>query len=145
MLDITRIKDLFEELIKTHNIDKNDLCDNGAIYYMNGNDGTDFDYGCNNMTCEFFVFWKDSEAGAIKLNQRGEVLDFFIYPKEDPYGGEYIEEKFESPFDLHELCEYLQGEFDDKRIWNEPIVKWVLKDRSCISQGDEDEDEEEWW
>ena len=29
------------------------LIDNGAIYYMNGNDGTDFDFSMNDRTCEF--------------------------------------------------------------------------------------------
>lgn len=29
------------------------LIDNGAIYYMNGNDGTGFDFSMNDRTCEF--------------------------------------------------------------------------------------------
>lgn len=131
MLDISYIKYLFNQLIEKHNINRDDLYENGSIYYYNGNDGTDFDYNCNNMTCEFYILWK-SEAGAIKCNQRGNKLVFFIYPKDNPYGGEYIEETFDSPFDLHELCEYLQGEFDDKGIYDEIISDWILEHRGYI-------------
>ena len=37
------------------------LIDNGAIYYMNGNDGTDFDFEMNDRTCEFMSFYKSSD------------------------------------------------------------------------------------
>ena len=37
----------------------NELLDNdGKIYYMNGNDGTDFDWDWNDRLCEFVVFGK---------------------------------------------------------------------------------------
>ena len=35
------------------------LCNNGAIYYMNGNDSTEFDWNMNDRLCEFFVFHKN--------------------------------------------------------------------------------------
>jgi len=31
------------------------------VYYQNGNDGTDFDWSCNDCTCEFFVFYNTGE------------------------------------------------------------------------------------
>jgi hypothetical protein len=46
------------------------LCDEGdgeKIYYMNGNDGTDFDWQVNNRLCEFFMFYKENEYGFIKV------------------------------------------------------------------------------
>lgn len=39
----------------------------GAIYYMNGNDGTFFDWTVNDRCCEFFVFYRSTELGFIKL------------------------------------------------------------------------------
>ena len=47
------------------NITDDMLDSNGAIYYMNGNDSTPFDWNCNNRLCEFYVFHKN-EIGFIK-------------------------------------------------------------------------------
>ena len=40
------------------NIKDEDLLDGGKIYYMNGNDGTRFDWGANDRLCEFMVHSK---------------------------------------------------------------------------------------
>ena len=42
------------------------LYNNGSIYYMNGNDGTDFDWFENNCLCEFMIFGKN-QKGFIKV------------------------------------------------------------------------------
>ena len=57
-----------------------ELCDNGAIYYMNGNDGTAFDWSCNDRLCEFYKFYKSTEYGFIKVfvNKNG-YLDGYLY------------------------------------------------------------------
>lgn len=56
------------------------LCENGAIYYMNGNDGTRFDWKENNHLCEFFVFHKN-EKGFIKVYiNKNNSVDIFIFP-----------------------------------------------------------------
>lgn len=34
------------------------LYGNGAIYYMNGNDGTAFDWEANDRCCEFYMFYR---------------------------------------------------------------------------------------
>lgn len=145
MLDISKIKKIIDKVIEKEGIDLTHLLNNGAVRYKNGNDGTSFDYGCNNMTCEFYVYWK-SEAGAIKLNQRGDKFDVFVFPEEDPFGGKYHEYEFDSPFDLYELCCYLQGTFDDKGIYDKEINDWVLDTKGYVS--DEDgyiDDEDEGW
>ena len=140
MLNIIKIKNFIEDLIKREGINKEYLYDNGAIYYYNGNDGTDFDYSANNMTCEFFVFWK-SEDGAIKVNQRGDKLVAYVYDKEDPYNTSKAHEYTEdSPFDLYELCCYLQGTFDDRGIHNKEITEWNLDIEGYIPRFDEEED-----
>lgn len=43
------------------------LSDGAAVFYMNGNDGTDFDYDVNERTCEFMQFYKSNELGLIKV------------------------------------------------------------------------------
>lgn len=43
----SNIRDRFPEI-------KDDmLIENGVVYYMNGNDGTSFDFDMNDRTCEF--------------------------------------------------------------------------------------------
>lgn len=40
-------------------IKDNTLDSNGAIFYMNGNDGTKFDWKMNDMLCEFCTYHND--------------------------------------------------------------------------------------
>lgn len=138
MLDISKIKDLINEVIEKENIDRTHLYNNGAIYYKNGNDGTEFDYECNDMTCEFMVFWKN-DCGALKLNQRRNKFDIFVYDENDPFGGNYKEYQYESPFDLYELCCYLLAEFDYKGIYDKEIKNWKLEEKCEFVFDDEDE------
>lgn len=58
----------------------NDMLDsNGAIYYMNGNDGTDFDWNCNDRLCEFMVFGKN-EMGFVKVCvNKNDTIDGWMY------------------------------------------------------------------
>ncbi len=41
------IRDRFSEITDSM------LIENGTIFYMNGNDGTNFDFDMNDRTCEF--------------------------------------------------------------------------------------------
>ena len=145
MLDISFIKEIINNYIDELGVDRNNLLNNGAIYYMNGNDGTDFDYQCNGRACEFYVFWKKDEVGAIKL-LIGDNIRMYHYPEHDPFNRDSIITKVyndEYDYDLHELCEYLQGTFDDKSLWDEEITNFILYDRSEI-EFEEDEDEDIW-
>lgn len=62
------IEDYFDEVFEKYpnQIKKNELEQKGVIYYMNGNDGTEFDWGMNRRLCEFEVFHKNT-WGCIKL------------------------------------------------------------------------------
>ena len=57
------------------------LDDNGAIYYMNGNEGTPFDWKVNGRLCEFFIYHKN-EAGFIKTYIHKDNT-FLVYVYED--------------------------------------------------------------
>lgn len=75
------LKEIINETRKKFPEVTNDiLYDNGAIYYQNGNDGTDFDWKVNDCLCEFMVFYKKSEMGFIKLrvNRNGNI-DIYVY------------------------------------------------------------------
>lgn len=140
---IKAIKEFIDNVITKHNIDRNELYNQGAVYYRNGNDGTGFDFERNDRTCEFYVYWKNGD-GAIKTTVNNETIHCYIYPQDNPYGGEYEEESVPSPFDLEELCAWLQGTFDDKDIWNMVIKDWELTDMGYGSSDCEDDEDEEW-
>lgn len=67
------------------------LEENGAIYYMNGRNGTEFDWYVNGKISDFFVFYNDdNNLGAVKLTlyNNGNVL-IYIY---DEMGNKLIKE-----------------------------------------------------
>lgn len=71
---IEAIKKFIDDVITEHNIDRNELYNQGAVYYCNGNDGTWFDYMANGRTCEFYVYWKNRD-GAITLREQDGLLE----------------------------------------------------------------------
>ena len=57
----------------------NDLEDNGAIFYMNGKNGTEFDWYVNNKISDFMMFYDDEDnMGAVKttLYDNGSLLTY---------------------------------------------------------------------
>lgn len=75
------IKEIFNETRKQFPETKDEtLYGNGAIYYQNGNDGTEFDWKANNCLCEFMVFHKASEMGFIKaIVKRNGNVNVYVY------------------------------------------------------------------
>ena len=74
---IEAIKKFIDDVITKHNIDRNELDNQGAVYYCNGNDSTAFDYTANGRTCEFYVYWKNGD-GAIKTTVNEEIIHCYI-------------------------------------------------------------------
>jgi hypothetical protein len=125
------------------------LLEDGKIHYMNGNDGTDFDWGANEMTCEFMVFYKETEYGFIKVN---------VYKDDTISGYVYLEKGFGVPIKLEpeelddkealHLASLLYLQADKKDIYDETIDK-IDFDRKLewyeLLENEEDEDEEDYW
>ncbi len=78
---IEKIKSVFAEIREKYPfITDEDLHSNGAIFYMNGNDGTDFDWNANEHTSEFYMF-HENEIGFIKLYvNKGDTYTAYVYP-----------------------------------------------------------------
>lgn len=78
---IEKIKNVFVEIREKYPlITDEDLHSNGAIFYMNGNDGTDFDWNANEHTSEFYIY-HENEIGFIKLYvNKGDTYTAYIYP-----------------------------------------------------------------
>jgi hypothetical protein len=98
------------------------LLADGAIFYMNGNDGTDFDWDMNGRCCEFFVFYKDTENGFIKVIITIEdIMYAYVYDDEANISGTRIEPIELESGDAQYLASLLIQEADNKDIFDENI------------------------
>lgn len=125
------------------------LCDNGAIYYMNGNDGTDFDWFCNNRCCEFYLFYKETEYGFLKVfvYENGK-MDGYVYLDKGHGDAIYLPERNLTPDDALYLASLLYLEADKKKIWDSTVDKIDfdrnVKDYELLKEEPEEEDEYEY-
>lgn len=106
------------------NVKKSDLEDDGAVFYMNGQNGTEFDWFVNDRLPYFMLFYNDKEnLGAVKLAlfNSGEV-QIYLYGEN---GKKLVKtEKRQLDTDRAELLRLaavLTCEADDKRIWDKNI------------------------
>lgn len=115
------------------------LDSNGAIHYMNGNDGTRFDWNCNDRLCEFYVFHKN-EMGFIKaLVNRDNVINVIIY--ED--GGMSPTYKFSEEMEklkASSFAKVMNHIADKEKLWDKPIYEldWDVDTMECydVEEGD---------
>ncbi len=80
---ISQIKAIINDNINTCLPDRKreDFEENGTIYYMNGKNGTEFDWFVNERLSDFFIFYNDEESlGAVKLNlyHNGDVAVYIL-------------------------------------------------------------------
>ena len=99
------------------------LCDNGDVFYMNGNDGTEFDWNVNGRCCELFLFYKSTELGFIKVFvNRDNTMTGYAYLNEgngDPI--ELSKEYFSNKDDALYLARLFFREADCKFLYDENI------------------------
>ena len=107
-------------------IEWTELEDNGAVYYMNGKNGTAFDWFVNAHFPFFYMFYNDQEQlGAAKgiLYPDG---NFTVYVFGDKGHADPEELGFNveaSPLELLKLAAVLNENADDKKIWDSDIRK----------------------
>ena len=124
------------------------LYGNGAIYYMNGNDGTEFDWKENSRCCEFCMFYKESEMGFIKV---------FVSRNDTIKGYAYGDNGNGKPIKLNHTCldagssiylaSLLYKEADERGIYNEDISKINFDSKLnswdyFYDEGEEDDEDE---
>lgn len=103
-----------------------DLEDNGTIFYMNGKNGTEFDWYVNEKISDLMMFYNDeNNMGAVKttLYKNGALL-IYVYGER----GKTVIQEIKSYIDVTEdevlsLAIVFRNEADDKRIWDESIEK----------------------
>ena len=118
---IEKIKTVFADVRKKYPfITDEDLDKNGAIYYMNGNDGTDFDWNANDNTSEFYVYHKN-EIGFIKLYvNKGDTYTAYVYPNGEMSAVETIRGELSDGDSLY-LAALLYRKADSEYIYDAVI------------------------
>ncbi len=107
--------------VKESNLEKD-----GAVFYMNGKNGTAFDWFVNEHFPDFFIFYGDKEnLGAVKaMLYTDGVLSIYVYGDKghaDPIcSEEHIEATAE---ELLCLAAMLTENADGKSVWDEDIRK----------------------
>ena len=107
-------------------VQSSDLEENGNIYYMNGKNGTEFDWYVNEQISDFMVFYNDEKnLGAVKftLYTDGKV-SIYIYGDK----GDTLAQKIETSIniageELLTLAVILKKEADDRKIFDRGIDK----------------------
>ena len=125
---LNEIKQIIKQNISEYlsEVQLSDLEENGAVYYMNGKNGTEFDWYVNEHLPSFMVFYNDEQnLGAVKLllHNDGRIA-LYVYGDR---GNKIIKEVQTSievaENELFNLAVILKNEADDKSIWDGSIDK----------------------
>ena len=120
---IEKIKGVFAGIREKYPlITDEDLHSNGVIFYMNGNDGTDFDWNANDRCCEFYMY-HENKIGFIKLFvNKEDTYTAYVYPN-----GEMI------------AVETIRGDLDEGDSLYFAALLYRKADREYIYDADIDE------
>ena len=123
---IEKIKILIKENMSKYlpDISKENLEEDGTIYYMNGKNGTEFDWYVNEKISDFFVFYNDSENfGAVKMPVYCDGYTIiYIYDEK----GHHLKQEIETDIHISEeelfhFAVLLKNTMDEKLIWDKSI------------------------
>lgn len=99
-----------------------DLEKGGAIFYMNGNDGTDFDWEVNNRLCEFGIGVADGSVFAFKCHvYKDGSTECYCYPHGEMRPVETIEKDLFDENEVNDLYRTMMKVADNKRLWDKTI------------------------
>lgn len=125
---LSEIKEIINKSISEYlpDVQSCDLEEKGNVYYMNGKNGTEFDWYVNEHISDFMVFYNDeTNLGAVKftLYTDGKIL-IHIYGDK----GSTIVQRIETSINIAEqemlnLAVILKKAADDKRIFDKGIDK----------------------
>ncbi len=118
----TKISDAIKENLPE--VTPEALEDNGKVYYMNGKNGTEYDWFVNEHLPSFMVFYNDEKNfGAAKATVYTDGgMDIYLFDE----NGEHLAQKVQTFLDVEEsdllrLAVCLRNNADDKRIWDAAI------------------------
>ena len=125
---LKEIKDLIKENLKKYlpEVKESDLEENGDIFYMNGKNGTEFDWHVNDCLSSFMVFYNDkNNMGAVKLTlyNNGSISIYLYGDSGSRLVNEVKANCKASEEEILELAVILKAEMDDKGIFDSSIEK----------------------
>lgn len=138
---LKQIVNIINEVREEYPIIGNEL--DGKIYYMNGNDGTDFDWNCNERVCEFMVF-HENEMGYIKLMVYNDnLITIYVYADGGMHPTKELERHYyKNPL---ELANFLYRTFDMNGLWDESIEEHInAKCDGTIAMALLEDEDDEW-
>lgn len=129
---MNKVLNEIKELV-TKNINKflpevkpSELEENGMIYYMNGQNGTEFEYYVNGHLPSFMVFYNDEKnLGALKLliYNNGEILIYIYGDKGNKLIKEISTSIEASSDEIFKLAIILKNVADNNKRWDASIDK----------------------
>ncbi|MCR5104915.1 MAG: DUF2185 domain-containing protein [Eubacterium sp.] len=120
---LTDIQEQIHSTIKENlpNLSFSELEENGKVYYMNGKNGTEFDWYVNEHLPSFMVFYNDEDNLGVAKADVYEDGGMIIYLFDD-HGKNFLKEVKVSldveKCDLLSLAVCLRLNADEKRIWD---------------------------
>ncbi len=144
------IRETVNEVKQEFGVTDKDLYENGAIFYMNANDGTEFDWKANYNTCEFQCYYKEDEMGMCKLYvTKDNQLTGYKWSREDINKGIKIPPK-NLDIDGADFALLCKEAADDKGMYDQNIDKidWESASENIYEgqgrlyfEGDEEDEE----
>ena len=124
---LTELEQRIQECLRTYlpEVKASELEEDGTVYYMNGKNGTEFDWHVNDRLSDFMVFYDDEDKlGAVKASlYRDGGLLIYVYGDQGRSIRQEIKDLY---FDVTEeemlkLAVQLRNAADDKRVWDAAI------------------------
>ena len=115
------------------NVTDDMLDTNGAIYYRNGNDGTPFDWNCNNRLCVFLIFHKNEICFIKAFVNSDNTIDIYIYETDDAMQPTYKFTEEMEKLKARDFAKIMNYIADNNQLWDKPIDKldWDVDVMEC--------------
>lgn len=139
-------KEIIKEKLESFEIKEEEM--QNGIYYLNANDGTEFDVKANGNMCEFARLYKDNYMAIKVYFQRNGDLLIYCFDKNHNCIDEDKIENFISRDEFIEFCSNVCEYTDNIEIWDEPIdeemfeKEYETQDFFYEEEDDEDDDYE---
>lgn len=125
---LKEVKKIIEENMALYlpHVNASDLENGGEVFYMNGKNGTEFDWYVNDHISNFMTFYDDEDnMGATKLilyNDGG--IELYLYDEKGKKLAQTVHTHIEvEETELLQLAVILRMEADDRLIWDASIER----------------------
>ena len=125
---LEKVRDIMRKSLRENlpQVSFDELEENGMVYYMNGKNGTEFDWYVNEKLSDFMIFYDDKDKLGVAKMRLYNAGDYVLYLYDDH--GKNLAKEIKSNLDVSEeemriLAVMLTYNADGKRIWDSSIEK----------------------